>query len=555
MPFVSRPLVLPAARAAVVVATATLAAACGGESRAAAARPAALVIATPADADQLIPPLVATLQGKQASDFLFDYLAAPVGPVNTVGDAGFRPQLARRWTWAPDSLSIAFALDPRARWHDGRPVRAADVRFSHALYTDPAVASPHAGDFAGIDSVTVRDSLTAVVWWRRRAPEQFFQIAYNLAVLPEHLLGGVPRDQLAASAFASHPVGSGRYRFAGWERRRQLTYTADTANYRGRPRFDRLVWAVAGDPQAALASVLSGQADVLEALRGEALARAAASPRLRTVEYGSLDYAYLAFNHRPRGGPFADRAARVAFTQAVDRGAVVANVLGATGRVALGPFTRAQPTADTTLRQIAYDPAAASRALDSLGWRTDPARGVRVRGGRPLAVRLLVPATSAPRMRIAVLVQEQLARVGVRVEVEPADIGVFMQRLGKGDFDLALNMWHADPSPTSLRQAWGTPRGDDVGANFGRWGHAGFDAQLDSAAAEFDPARRTALVRGAYQTILDEAPAVWLYEPRNVAAVRRDVRPGAMRADAWWAGLADWQLAGDAPRAAAVASR
>jgi peptide/nickel transport system substrate-binding protein len=180
---------------------------------------------------------------------------------------------------------------------------------------------------------------------------------------------------------------------------------------------------------------------------------------------------------------------------------------------------------------------------------------VRVRGGRPLAVRLLVPATSAPRMRIAVLVQEQLARVGVRVEVEPADIGVFMQRLGKGDFDLALNLWHADPSPTSLRQAWGTPRGDEVGANFGRWGHAGFDAQLDSAAAEFDPARRTALVRGAYQTILDEAPAVWLYEPRNVAAVRRDVRPGPMRADAWWAGLADWQLAGDAPRAAAVASR
>jgi hypothetical protein len=211
-------------------------------------------------------------------------------------------------------------------------------------------------------------------------------------------------------------VGSGRYRFAAWDRRRQLTFAADTANYRGRPRFDRVVWTVTGDPAAALAAVLSGQADVYEQLRGEAYAKAGASPRLKTVEYGSLDYAYLAFNLRPRGGrpsAFADRAARVALTQAIDRAAVVTNVLGPLGRVALGPFTRAQATADTTLRQIAYDPAAAARALDSLGWRPGPG-GARARGGRPLAASLLVPSTSAPRMRMAVLLQEQLARVGVQ---------------------------------------------------------------------------------------------------------------------------------------------
>jgi ABC-type transport system substrate-binding protein len=236
----------------------------------------------------------------------------------------------------------------------------------------------------------------------------------------------------------------------------------------------------------------------------------------------------------------------VAFTQAVDRAAVVANVFGASARVAVGPFTRAQPTADTTLRQPAYDTAAAGRAFDALGWRLDPARGVRARGGRPLAVSLLVPATSAQRTRLAVLLQAQLARVGVRVDVDAVDAGAYMERMRAGDFDLALNLYRADPSPVALRQAWGTPRGADVGANVGRWSHAGFDAALDSAAGEFAPGRRRALVRRAYQIALDEAPAVWLYEPRNVAAVRRDLRPAAMRADAWWAGLADWRLAGDA---------
>ena len=79
-----------------------------------------LVVSAASDADILFPPLVAGIQGKQVVDLVFDHLAA-IGPeLNTVGDAGFTPQLARRWEWAADSLSIAFELDPRARWSDAR---------------------------------------------------------------------------------------------------------------------------------------------------------------------------------------------------------------------------------------------------------------------------------------------------------------------------------------------------------------------------------------------------------------------------------------------------
>jgi peptide/nickel transport system substrate-binding protein len=195
----------------------------------ASARGSVLTISTAADADALIPPLVSTTSGKQAVDLLFDFLAEARTPISTVGDAGFRPQLATGWQWAADSLSIAFTIDPRARWHDGVPVRASDVRFSFALYTDPVVASTHASDFVGVDSVSVRDSLTAVVWWHNRNPEQFFQVAYNLAVMPEHLLGTVPRDSLLRSAFADHPIGSGRYRFTQWHRQHDLMFEARRA--------------------------------------------------------------------------------------------------------------------------------------------------------------------------------------------------------------------------------------------------------------------------------------------------------------------------------------
>jgi peptide/nickel transport system substrate-binding protein len=531
------------------------AAACGSSSRGATSGDAAhvLTIATPADADALIPPLVASTQGKQAVDLLFDMLAQPVSPMQTVGDRGFRPQLASAWQWSEDSLSIAFTINAGARWHDGVPVRAHDVAFSHALYVDPQVASPQASAFDGIDSVTVRDSATAVVWWSRRHPEQFFQIAYNLAVMPAHLLDSLPRTALAQSAFARHPIGSGRYRFEQWSPRQMLVFTADSVNYRGRPQYARVIWSIASDPNAAALRVLAGEADVLESVRGDAYPRAKAASHLQTISYGSLDYAFLAFNLERRAGAargFTDRALRVALTRAINRPAVVGNALDSLGQVALGPFTRADPTVDTTMPQLVYDTAAAARTLDSLGWKFDAATGMRRMGGRALQFDVLVPSSSATRQRIAVLMQAQFKAVGVQMDVTPVEPAVFFARLQKGDFDAALNMWRADPSPRALRQVWGSPRGSDVGGNFGRYRNPRFDALLDSAARTFDATRSQSLFRSAYQQIVDDAPAIWMYEPKNIAVINRRVVPVALRADAWWANIADWR-----PRRATVATR
>ncbi len=538
----------------VLALTCLIVAACSksGNTSASDKRASVLTIATAVDADALIPPLVSTTQGKQAVDLLFDFLAETKTPISTVGDAGFAPQLATRWQWAPDSLSIAFSIDPRARWHDGAPVRAADVRFSFALFTDPAVASMHASNFAGIDSVTVRDSLTAVVWWHARHPEQFFQIAYNLAVMPEHLLGTVPRDSLLRSPFATHPVGSGRYRFTQWTRDHDLMFEADTANYRGAPSASRIVWVVAADPTAASLSVLAGQADVLEFVRGDAYTQTRASSTVRAVEYPSLDYGYLLFNHqRTVGGTrrlFADRALRVALTQSINRAAVVTNALDSLGRVALGPFTRATETVDTTMRQIAFDSAAASRTLDSLGWTRSPSDGLRHRAGRTLQFSLMLPATSGMRQRVAVLLQAQLKAIGVQLDVDAVEGQVYGARLAKGDFDAALNVWRTDPSPSTIRQVWATPKAKDVEANYGRYSNATFDAAVDSAAVAFDPATRRALYRRAYQSIVDDAAAVWLFETRNFAAINARVTPVGMRADAWWAALPSWQVSDVATR-------
>jgi peptide/nickel transport system substrate-binding protein len=375
------------------------------------------------------------------------------------------------------------------------------------------------------------------VHFKRRTPEQFFDAVYNVYVLPEHLLGNVSHAQLVASAFNRSPVGTGRFRFARWEAGQRVELVADTLSWRGRPKLDRVIWSFAPDPAAATAKLLAGEADLWEMLRGDALTRTAAAPTLRTVPYPSLDVGYLAFN--VTSGLFADRGLRRALAAALDRQSLVRSALDTLAYVAEGPAPRA--IAGEAPAAARFDPTAAARALDSLGWRLG-SDSVRSRGGKPLAFSLMVPSSSQTRVRLAVLIQEQLKRVGTKVTIEQLEPNVFMQRATGHTFDAMLNAWHADPSPATIRQSWGSDGAAAGGANYAGYKSRAFDALIDSAAASFDPAKQRALYARAYAVLTDDAPAVWLYELRNFAGVHKRVRPEGMRADAWWAGLADWSI-------------
>src|SRR4029079_15437722 len=165
--------------------------ACGTERGTSSSSPTGgtVIVSIPGDATDIFPPFVSEQNGAVVRDLVFDRLAQISPGLSTVGDKGFTPQLAKSWTWAPDSLSIAFSIDPRARWHDGKPVTAADVKYSARVFTDPKAHSPVAVLLSNLDSVSVRDSTTAVAFFKKRMPEQFYDVAYQLFILPEHVYG------------------------------------------------------------------------------------------------------------------------------------------------------------------------------------------------------------------------------------------------------------------------------------------------------------------------------------------------------------------------------
>ncbi|HCU13312.1 MAG TPA: hypothetical protein DGB72_14415 [Gemmatimonadetes bacterium] len=504
-----------------------------------------IVLSSAADADILFPPLTLTLMGKQVSDQVFDNLA-DIGPsLNTVGDAGFTPRLADRWQWAADSQSVAFHLNPRARWHDGVPVSAEDVRYTFQLVKDTSLASPLGSNLDNVDSVSVRDSLTAVVWFHRRTPDAFFKVASPVVILPAHLLRQTAPAALHESGFARAPVGSGRFRFAAWDRGARIVLRADSGNYRGRPIADQAIWLVAPDYQTAAVRFLGGTADFLDVVKPDVIPLARAKGADIIVSPGSLDYGYAAFNLRnaKNTGPhpiFGDRETRRALVMAVDRSAIVRNVFDTLGLVAHGPATRIMPTSDTTIG-IRYDPGQAARTLDSLGWKRG-ADGLRSRGKTTLAFALMVPSSSAIRTRIAVLLQEQWRKAGANVRIDQLELNTFGGRMEERKFDALLNAWHIDPTPSSVREEWASSEIKKGGYNATSYRNPSFDAVVDSAINEMNPSRSVELYRRTYRILTDDAPAMWIYELRNVHGVSKRIHPVGIRPDAWWADLADWSV-------------
>jgi peptide/nickel transport system substrate-binding protein len=197
--------------------------------------------------------------------------------------------------------------------------------------------------------------------------------------------------------------------------------------------------------------------------------------------------------------------------------------------------------ADTTLPQLPYDTTKARALLDSAGWTRGP-DGVRTKNGQRLEFAITTPVSSASRKQYAVLLQDAFKRIGAAVNVDATDFAGFSAKLQGRSFDAAIFTFGADPNVSGLKQVWSSAALGKDGMNYPSYVNPTVDALLDSATISFDPARARAYARRAFETIIEDAPGIWLYEPPTVAGVHKRIHTTNMRADEYWAGMADWWI-------------
>ena len=498
----------------------------------------------------LLPPSSEDIVASDIGEQLFLKLADVGMSENTLGDEDFQALLAQKWEW-DGPLTLVFHLDPRARWHDGQPVTAADVEFTFNAYNDSAVGSPYRPKLHRIASVTQRDSLTAVFRFKERYPEMFYDAVYHMRILPAHLLRPVPRDQWRNAPFGRQPVGDGPYRFVRWQAAQSIELVADSTFFLGRPGIRRLIWRFTPNLQVAVQQAIADEADVREQLvTPENVERARAAKQLAVYTYRGNVYTLLWFNQRSPDDStlphpiFADRDVRRALTMAVDRASLLKSALGELAKVPPGPMSELLGIWDPDIRQLPYDTAQAARILSAHGWRDHDGDGVRDKNGQPLEFHVLVPTTSVLRRQYARLLQEQYRAIGVKVDIDELEGAVVNQRAATGKFDTAILSRANDPSPSSgIAQSW--TRAGFGGSNFGRYYNPELERLVDRAVTANTRDQARALWRAAMETVNADAPGIFLYALDNVAAVHKRVENVQFRPDSWAALLRTWRIPPD----------
>ncbi len=507
-----------------------------------------VVVGISAEPGSLLPPFVVNTHEAAISEVVYDRLA-DIGPeLETAGDADFTPRLATAWRWADDSLSIAFTLDERARWHDGQPLSSEDVRLSFQLYTHPDVVSKNAPLLGNIDSVSTPDANTATFWFKRRSPQQFYDAVHHLFIMPSHLLADVEPSQLETVALARAPVGTGRFKFVQWVSGQRVEIIADTVNYRGRPNLDRVIFIPTADATAATISLLTGDIDFFSPLRVENMEQATSSPGVTVHMYPARTYQHVALNVRNPAALSAphpvlgDRAVRRALNLATNRERIVQTVFDSIARVSIGPAVRLSMPGYDELKMFDYNVDAARALLDSAGWTMGTSDSVRAKNRVPLRIELLVPAGSASREQMATLLQDQLRAVGAAVTVQRLEVNTLVQRIETGKFDAYTGGFATSPGNVGLRQSWGVAGIGGRGLNHPGYNSAEFNAHIDTALTTFDRATKQRTMLRAMQTIIDDAPAIWLLEDLAPAGVHSRIELGAKSALGWWHGLHEWRI-------------
>jgi peptide/nickel transport system substrate-binding protein len=333
----------------------------------------------------------------------------------------FAPALAAAWEESPDHQTFTFKLRPGVRFHNGKPLTSADVKYTFDSIRDPETKSPIRGAVDKITRIDAPDPMTVIF----RASEPFYSFWGNLPAI-----GIVPENAGAENIEA--PIGSGPFRFVSYKEGEMVQLEANLDYWGSAPAIPRLRVKVVTDNSTRQAELMSGDVDLaFNAQFDPETVRALAGRRGMQVVFGEgANIGYLGCNTSPVS-KLSRVPVRQAIAYAIDRDSIIHRLLRDQARKANGLMPPGHWAYNPNITAYDYQPERAKELLDQAGY-PDPDGD----GPQPRLKLTILTSTNQLSRNIAAIVQDQLRRVGIEVELLSLESATMFDRLGKAQYDL-----------------------------------------------------------------------------------------------------------------------
>ncbi len=478
-----------------------------------------------------------------ASHNLID--ALNVATLKTSFDCGlkYEPGLASAWSFSEDSTELYMTLRPEARWSDGVPVTAHDVAFSYGLVANDLVASPRRPYIEHMQPEARPEVIDDhhLVFRFTKAYDRTVMLAHasDLKLVPRHALLDADASTLRGHEFSRDPVVTGPWRLVTWEPNQRLVIEPEPDWWgpaEDRPRLRRVIFKVLPEYATRLMELENGSVDLVEGIQVEDAERLAEHPDITLHRRGPRSTDFLAWNALDaasygetleRLGPdqmdwaqvaphpiFHDKQVRRAMSLAIDVDKLVADLLTdstgeAYGQRALSTVSPAIcGSHNDSIEPLPHDPARARQLLAELGWGDSDGDGVLDKDGRPFAFTLLTNSGNPRRAKAAIIIQANLAEIGVDVQIEKLESNTFFSRLRKKDYEVALSGWSAS-TWVDMSSLWHS--GHRYAQNYPNYSNPQVDELIEQALATPDPAETERLWNEVQALVYEDQPYTFLY--------------------------------------------
>ena len=436
-------------------------------------------------------------------------------------DGQIAPSLATEWDVSADGLEYEFRLRRDVTWHDSAPLTAADVAFTVQAMQDP----DYQGD-ANLSAlwrnVVVEQVDTHTVRFRLAEPFPSFLYYTTVGLLPAHLLGNVPADDLPSHSFSrEHPVGTGRFKVESAVPDR-VVLVANEDYWGARPYLERLEFWFYDDWRGLLTDFERGDVHGFHPAENESLSVLAETPNLQFYSAQAPGYGSVFLNLKRETLPFLQvKEVRQALLYGLDRQELINGVLEGQGLVADSPILPILWAYDPGVRRYSYDPERAIGLLDAAGWMDSNGDRIRDREGIDLAFTLLTSDEPA-MVGLAEGMAAQWLAIGIRVDVRTVSSDAAIDFVRNRDFDAALVRLAltADPDPYPL---WHSTKAES-GQNYAGFANEEADLAMEEARSTADAERIAELYHAFQQIFTEEVPALLIYYPVYTYAVNDSVR-------------------------------